>query len=214
MNVTRFIAFGDSMTWGEDGQDFAGECPNEPQLFRPLVQVASPYPSLLQSKLDARYTAQLPTVKPDGNPGEAASNPNTLPRFKQDVLPTAYDAVLLMEGANDLGGSEDAAIAALGSMIDYARAQGLRVFLATIPPENPNVTAFCPTDRDHSSFVAPFNARVRALAASKNATLVDVEIAFGGNMSLLGLDGLHPTPTGYAVIANTFFAAIKATLEK
>ena len=98
-------------------------------------------------------------------------------------------------------------------MIDLAKSRGLRVFLATIPPENPN--GFCPSDRGTNwMLVAPYNAKVRALAATRNVPLVDVEVAFGGNLSLLSLDGLHPDPSGYAVIANTFFTAIKAALEK
>jgi hypothetical protein len=44
-------------------------------------------------------------------------------------------------------------------------------------------------------------------------TLVDVYQAFNGNLALIGPDGLHPAADGYAKIADTFFTAIKSTLE-
>jgi lysophospholipase L1-like esterase len=38
--------------------------------------------------------------------------------------------------------------------------------------------------------------------------------AFGSDApSLIGFDGLHPTPAGYQRIADTFFATIKSSLE-
>ena len=46
-----------------------------------------------------------------------------------------------------------------------------------------------------------FNDSVRALAATEGVTLVDVYQAFGGNLALLGPDGLHPSADGYAKIA-------------
>jgi lysophospholipase L1-like esterase len=44
---------------------------------------------------------------------------------------------------------------------------------------------------------------------------VDLHAAFGGTATteLIGPDGLHPTEAGYQKIADTFFAAIKSTLE-
>ena len=44
-------------------------------------------------------------------------------------------------------------------------------------------------------------------------TLVDVYQGFGGNLALIGPDGLHPSADGYAKIADLFFTAIKQTLE-
>ena len=77
----------------------------------------------------------------------------------------------------------------------------MQVFLATIPPEN------------LMRAVVPFNDQVRSLAASKGVPLVDVYQAFGGDLTLIGNDGLHPTAAGYHLIADTFFASIKQTLE-
>ncbi len=118
-----------------------------------------------------------------------------------------------MEGANDIGDRDSrvfpAVIAALRRMIDYAKGRGLRVMLATIPPENPTGTRGLGW-----SLVAPLNVQIRALAASENVALVDVYDAFGGDVTtLIGFDGLHPTALGYHKIADTFFATVKGALE-
>ncbi len=114
-----------------------------------------------------------------------------------------------MEGANDLGAvSFQAITAGLGQMIDSAQSRGLKVMLATITPRNPNGSRGA-----NASLVAPFNDQVRTLASSKGVPLVDVYAAFGGDLSLLGSDGLHPTAAGYHRIADTFFATIRQTLE-
>ena len=60
-----------------------------------------------------------------------------------------------------------------------------------------------------------FNDAVRVLAARRNATLVDVYAALASNVPLyIGNDDLHPTEEGYRVVANTFFAAIRTSLEQ
>ncbi len=99
-------------------------------------------------------------------------------------------------------------------MIDNARSRGLRVFLATIPPENASSQCIPQCRGSNAGLVPPFNDQVRSLAASKSVPLVDVFQAFHGDvLTLIGPDGLHPTAAGYHVIADTFFASIKQTLE-
>ncbi len=139
LSVSRFVAFGDSITWGEDGRNSASESASGGQRFHPEVQFDTPdtYPGALQTELDARYTAQVPSVVNVGSVGEKVLDPATFPRFIRDTS-GPYDVVLLMEGADDLAPTTSAAsiAAGLGRMIDNARSRGLRVFLATIPPEN------------------------------------------------------------------------------
>ena len=88
----------------------------------------------------------------------------------------------------------------------------MKVILATLPPQNP--AGFDPFDRGlQAAAVPPFNDQVRSLAASKGVALVDVYQAFGLDLTLIGNDGLHPTATGYHVIADAFLASIRQTLE-
>jgi lysophospholipase L1-like esterase len=54
---------------------------------------------------------------------------------------------------------------------------------------------------------------LRLLAAAKGVSLVDVYQVLGDDLPLIGPDGLHPTASGYHLIADTFFRVIKQTLE-
>ncbi len=215
LSVTRFLAFGDSMTWGEDGTYAVSGFGGALSLVRPRVRVAIQltYPFVLQDSLTALYTAQSPTVDNQGVPAELVTNPATYARFAGLASNSTYDVVLLMEGANDLIDHSDAEIiVALNAMIDYARNQKLKVFLATVPPENADGCA--PECRGRKADAVPLlNSDIAGLAAQKSVPLVDVYQAFGGDLSLIGGDGLHPTVAGYKLIANTFFAKITQTLE-
>jgi len=209
LNVTRFVAFGDSITWGENGTN--AETILSVGRVRPFVQFAPPdtYPGALLNSLLALYTAQSPQVANQGKPQEAVTDPATFSRFVSSTPSSQYDVVLLMEGVNDLGTASFQAITSgLGQMIDNARSRGLKVMLATITPRNPSGSRGA-----NAGLVASFNDQVRTLAISKNVPLVDVYAAFGGDLSLLGSDGLHPTAAGYHRIAETFLATIRQTLE-
>jgi lysophospholipase L1-like esterase len=225
LSVTLFDAFGDSMTWGEDGRNVPTD-PTNARIFRilPQLQVALQYqyPQVLQMELQARYTTQAASIRVDnhGHPGEPIVGAFT--DFTTDMAAASYGALLLMDGANDLANAnsnpatasqiEAQAIAGLSQMIDYAAARRLKVFLATLPPENPN--GCCPSDRGTPAALVPgFNAMIQTLAASKGAVLVDIYGAFNNDLSLISPDGLHPNINGYHLIADTFFAAIRSTLE-
>ena len=91
-----------------------------------------------------------------------------------------------------------------------ARGRGIVVFLATLTPQRPGGRAgtLAPT------LVATTNDRIRDLAVSEGAILVDVYQAFGGSPDpWIDADGLHPTAEGYKVMANTFFTAIRSRFE-
>lgn len=214
LSVTRFLAFGDSLTWGEDGTNPPPGL-SAATVVRPMVQLPAPdtYPGALMDRLTARYTAQSPQVTNGGRPGETVTDPMTFPRFVAFTSSGSYDVVLLMEGANDLvNDNVSEVMAGLGRMIDDATSRRIPVLLATIPPENPD--GYDPKNRGtHAAQVAPFNDHVRELAASKGVPLVDVYQAFGGDLTLIGTDGLHPTASGYHLIADTFFASIKQLFE-
>jgi lysophospholipase L1-like esterase len=217
LSVTRFLAFGDSMTWGEDGTNAVSRGGRTLSLIRPRVRLDTPstYPGALQIELAGLYTAQSPTVDNQGVPGELVTASSTFSRFAGLASNSTYDVVLLMEGANDLVDHGNAEIvAALNRIIDYARSQKLKVFLATIPPENPDGSDPVARGRD-ADLVPSLNRDIANLAVSKGSdvTLVDVNQAFGANLSLIGGDGLHPTAAGYKLIADTFFAKITQMLQ-
>ena len=64
------------------------------------------------------------------------------------------------------------------------------------------------------ALVQPANDRIRALASSEGAILVDLYQALGGVPGpYIDTDGLHPTLQGHELIASTFFGSITSRLE-
>lgn len=208
ISLARFVAFGDSMTLGEDGNASAS--------VRPTVvfPAAKTYPGVLQKALASRYTAQAPKVDNRGVAGERLSDAGTRSRFSSVVGGGSYDAVLIMEGANDVADRDDRTIAAaidgLRQMLRDARSRGVRPYLATIPPEVPGGRRALAW-----SYVPLFNDQVRALATSEDVTVVEVYQALITDTNrFIGADGLHLTEDGYARVADAFFQALKGTLER
>lgn len=214
ITLTRFEAFGDSITWGEDGRNEAIITTLDERV-RPRVRFALPltYPGQLLTALVNRYPSQPIVVSNFGSPGERAQDPETLARLANVTSTGTFEVLLLMEGTNDIFYGDatqiDPAIAGLRAMIRLAKGRSLRVFLATVPP------IVAGASRGGGAGLVPaLNAQIRALAQSEAVTLVDVWAAFGANFSaLLGADGLHPNADGYAKIAETFFTVLTSTLE-
>jgi lysophospholipase L1-like esterase len=217
ISVTRFVAFGDSITWGEDGRATSIVAEGAGEAIRPAIQFpsAQTYPGVLLAQLQGRYTTQIGTigVANSGLPGEKAGSSSALSRFSSVASSRAYEAVLLMEGTNDLSDRDSRlippALVNLRTMVRDAKSRNLKVFLATIPPMvagRPRGLAW--------SLVPEMNSGIRNIASSEGVTLVDIEAGFGASFEqYLGFDGLHPNETGYAKIADLFFTAIKANLE-
>ncbi len=215
--ATSMVAFGDSITWGENGVMAASARGSVQWAPWPAPQVQVPasdtYPEVLRQELAQRYTTQTPTVANAGLTGEAVTDKTTFPRFVSYSSSGKYDVVLIMEGTNDLADRdatiEPAVIAGLRDMIDDARSRGMRAYLATIPPQDPSGIRGLA-----ASLVPGFNDRVRALALAEQVPLVDVYNALNTDVpAYIGWDGVHPTVLGYAKIAETFFASIQNTLE-
>ena len=218
LNATRFIAFGDSTTWGEDGQNSLALAPLVEQ---PVLLVGRDYPTVLRTSLQSRYPLQTDqiSVLNFGNPGEFAGDATTLTRFNQFVIGRGYQSVLIMEGANDVNfGISDSrqlslALANLRTMVQRARNSGVQPFLATLPPMDP--TRCTPRCRGvGAALVAGFNDQLRNIATLEATPLVDVNAAFAGDLSLISADGLHPNALGYQRIADTFRDAIVRVLER
>jgi lysophospholipase L1-like esterase len=131
------------------------------------------------------------------------------------LLLHAPEAVLLMEGANDIArddGADQVPIAAdaIEEKVLQAQESGAVVFLATLPPQVPEGKR-----AKGAPFVPLMNDAIRRVASRTKATLVDVHKAFDGKplADLVDWDGLHLKPAGYLLVAETFFQAIKKELE-
>jgi lysophospholipase L1-like esterase len=189
------------------------------QLWENVVGPGHSYPTVLQSLLQSRYTAQAPSVSNEGAPGEKITENAAIRRFSDRFSQEQPDAVLLQEGINDLHQYGTDAISviptALRTMVREARLHGAQVFVGTLLPEHPTgCNAYAVPPSSSSDLIVPTNALIRAMAAAEGADLVDLYAAFQGRTGvLLGQDGLHPNEAGYSTIAKTFMRAIQQKLE-
>jgi lysophospholipase L1-like esterase len=198
LSVTRFVAFGDSITEGT-----ISLIPSPPQS----------YPFKLQNLLVARYTDQIPAIRvlDEGIGGERVDA--GLARLGAVLAADSPDVLLLVEGVNDLNSGGAAAMPAilnaLRTMVRFARGRGIQVFVGTLLPQRPGASrAFA------VGLIEPMNGQIRTMAAAEGAVLVDLYEGFGGSPDpWVGSDGLHPTEAGMGRIAELFFNTVRERLE-
>jgi lysophospholipase L1-like esterase len=215
LSVTKFLAFGDSITWGVSHDAAPG--------FRdPTPPPDTSYPGQLRSLLAQRYFDQAIVVENDGYSGEAVDTGRTA--LPGELAKHAPDVLLLLEGANDLLGAPGSATtqsvaSKLREMIRDARraSPAIAVLLANFPPQYHPTSVERGTDKDHGAgadFVVEMNQRIAAVAAAEGAELVDLYSPMSAAVkTYISRDGLHPTVAGYTVMANTFFASIQRRFE-
>ena len=198
---TNFMAFGDSMTEGTTSP-------------APMLLTTNPsdaYPVKLQALLAGRYLDQTIVMTNEGKGGQKAKE--DVSRFVDALRADHPQAVLLLEGANDLNTYGDDGIpgvlGAFERMIKEAKSRGAEVFLATLPPQNPD------GKNGHSAGLLPkLNRGIAETAADEGARLVDLYGQMGTYVGYIGIDGLHPTPEGYTKIAEIWRDAIQAAYEQ
>ena len=224
--VTKFVAFGDSFTEGEDGRSL---------VLVPRSRFIDPtgtYPFLLQALLNSEYSAQPIEVLNQGSSGEDINKGRQ--RLETTILPTYRpQALLLIDGYNDLLGNcrlsraQEASspqcasaitevVSSYRKMIQAARSSGVRyVFASTLTPSGPYIAGPNVTDRRISlSAISSTNTKLTAVIRTEGATLVDSYAAFVGHEAeYIGDDGLHPRRAGYQALADTFFGVIKSTIS-
>jgi lysophospholipase L1-like esterase len=210
LSKTRFLAFGDSITAGEVTAPISGFGAGGNTKL--VVVPAASYPSVLLSTLRGRYSAQAGSMEVFnyGFGGEKVVNARN--RFFSALSATLPDALLLMEGANDIPLGEDGAASSAAQEISVwvaeAKARGIRVFLATPTPGKPGSRQIQPI------LLVDYSDRMRRIAAVQGVQLVDIyNLMLPDVNKYIGVDGLHPNEAGYARIADLFFQAIQATFE-
>lgn len=218
--VTKFMAFGDSLTAGVTSLPIVTISQLEP---------TESYPFKLESKLSQAYQAREIVVANSGLPGERASE--GLGRFQTELALKQPEVVLIMEGTNDLNQPlpvPSAASAAVESMILAARAAGVDPVVATIPPARA-----ISGHETLATLVVQYNDLIRAVAARHSAPLVDIfSIVENGvcptrsstlpsllpdirtvhqSIPCIGDDHIHITAEGYELVADAFFDLIVET---
>jgi lysophospholipase L1-like esterase len=211
IGATRFVAFGDSITEGiESSFDTA--------IADFVLTAATPvsYPTQLGNFLNTRFPGQAGqfAVLNHGVGGERASTgAQRLPGVLSSARP---QVLLLLEGINDLGAGGagvSATVDHLRTMVETAQLFNATVLIGNMfqtyrtEQELPDGTTKI---RENARQLIPaFNDAIRQMAQGRqNVFIVDINSAFGLNRSLVGGDGLHPTPEGYARIAQAFADAL------
>ncbi|MEZ5286723.1 MAG: SGNH/GDSL hydrolase family protein [Vicinamibacterales bacterium] len=206
LTATRFLAFGDSVTYGI----IATQNPAGDPFY--LLRDAGPaaYPSVLGQLLAGRYVTQAPVVVNAGRGGEKAVD--GVGRLAGAIDTHRPDILLLLDGYNDLGLGEAGVapgLSAVNDMVKIARFRGVRVFLATLTPPNHQATRGL-----SNALISDFNDGIRAIARGENVVVVDLYGAMQADSNRYNSDDQrHPNEAGYRKMAETFFDVIRTELE-
>jgi acyl-CoA thioesterase-1 len=182
--IHRFMAFGDSITWGQYVDPATG-------------QPVGPYPERLETKLKTRVVPS--EVFNVGLPGERTR----AGRDRIGVETTTYDPdyILILEGTNDLtaGVTCNNIVANLSIMIDVVR--GHKPMLSTLTPRLDSL----------NNQVTACNPYIAGAAVDKGVPLADNWQAYinYGNWSSLLMDHVHPNAEGMRVMTDTWYDALQ-----
>jgi lysophospholipase L1-like esterase len=96
----------------------------------------------------------------------------------------------------------------------YAKDPNAWVIVSTIPPFNHTAPDALPNVGPWAPQVPSVNDQIRATVAQfPRTSLVDFYTAAAGNLTAnIGSDGIHPTVTGYGLLAKRWYDAIAAHL--
>jgi len=142
-------------------------------------------------------------------------------RFRQDVINLKPSVVVILAGTNDI--AENTGIIPLSqtegdlaSMAQLARANGIRVVLCSVLP---SVEFWWhPQLKNVAAKIATLNRWIEPYAARHHYVYVDyysrMKDAAGGLPKNLSHDGVHPSPSGFAIMAPLAQAGINKALKK
>jgi len=167
--------------------------------------------------------------KPYFNRGiSGQTTPQMLIRFRPDVIALKPQVVVFLAGTNDIAGNSgpttlEAIEGNLASMIELARANGIRVVIASVLPvsdygKNRDGKPIVQTTRRPPEKIVSLNEWLKKHAAQNGLTYLDYFSAMvdekGFLKAELSNDGLHPNDKGYAVMQPLVEQAIVAALKR
>jgi lysophospholipase L1-like esterase len=189
----RVVFMGDSITDGWDAPNMGGFFPGKPYVNRGI---------------------------------SGQTTPQMLIRFRPDVIDLKPKVVVILAGTNDLAGNTgpstlEAIQGNLISMAELARANGIRVVLASLLPvsdyETRDGKPLVQTVRRAPDKIMALNAWMKNYAAANHLIYLDYFSAMvdgkGFLKDELSDDGLHPNAAGYAVMNPLAEAAIQSSLK-
>jgi len=168
----------------------------------------------------ARYFDEMFPGKPYVGRGiSGQTTPQMLVRFRQDVIALQPAVVVILAGTNDIAGNTGPSTLEmiednLMSMVELAKANGIRVILSSVLPAydypwRPGV--------EPAGKIVELNAWMRGYAAAHDVVYLDYHSAMAderrGLQAALTYDGVHPNEAGYRVMARLAERAIAQALQ-
>ena len=156
----------------------------------------------------APYFATLFAGKPYIGRGIGGqTTPQMLVRFRQDVIALHPSVVVILAGTNDIAGNTGPSSIEMiedniASMAELAKANGIRVVLASVLPvfDYPWKPGLQPAQK-----IVALNGWLQRYASTHDAVYLDYHSAMAderqGMKSTLASDGVHPNEAGYRVMA-------------
>lgn len=209
LDVTKIMAFGDSLTEGESLGRLLGPTNHDPS----GPGVVTSYPYKLLTTLTTTYTGQASALRVYnfGHGGEFVVGSQAKERLNSGLNGFQPDVLLLLHGVNNVNAPNDAIITiveAIEELVELAYVRGVKhVFIGNLPPQIPTTKA------TGGARIAEFNSWLPSVAAEEGATLVDIHSNIN-TATMLMEDGLHLNETGNIKLAELFYAAIKAKYHK
>ncbi|MCI0422871.1 MAG: SGNH/GDSL hydrolase family protein [Acidobacteria bacterium] len=148
------------------------------------------------------------------------TTPQMLVRFRQDVISLKPKAVLIQAGSSDLAGyagpaTEGTIAENFMSMTELAKANGIRVVLASVTPVCDCFRTL--TDRRPPGKIIGINGWLKDYAARSGSIYLDYYSALAEGRAMkkeLTVDGLTPNDAGYQVMAPLAEQAIAQALDR
>ena len=143
------------------------------------------------------------------------TTPQMLVRFRQDVVQLHPDVVVILAGTNDIAGNTGPSTQEMiednfKSMTEIARANGIRVILASTTPAAKY--PWKPEIADPAGKIEALNGWIKSYCAQEKLTYLDYWTAMagpdGGMKPGISLDGVHPNAAGYVIMEPLAEAAI------
>jgi lysophospholipase L1-like esterase len=167
------------------------------------------------------YFASMFPGKPYINRGIGGqTTPQMLVRFRQDVIALKPKVVVILAGTNDIAGNTGPSTLEmiednLASMAELAKANGIRVVLASVLPVY--TYSWRPEVPHPAQTIVALNKWIRDYARSHGEVYLDYHSAMAderlGMRKDLTPDGVHANEAGYRMMAPLTVAAIEQALR-